>query len=84
MNGLPRCDCRMRSPRAPLLHFIDCIEQRLGQKAIRNVMPMQAGDVQATWADHRLLEALTGFRPATSVEEGVGRFVDWYREFYSR
>lgn len=67
-----------------LLHFIDCIEQRLGQKAIRNLMPMQTGDVQATWADHRLLEALTGFRPATPVEEGVGRFVDWYREFYSR
>ena len=43
---------------------------------------MQTGDVQATWADHRLLEALTGFRPATPVEEGVGRFVEWYREFY--
>ena len=67
-----------------LLDFIDCIERRLGRKAIRNLMPMQTGDVQATWADHRLLEALTGFRPATSVEEGVSRFVDWYREFYSR
>lgn len=67
-----------------LPYFIDCIEKRLGQKAIRNLMPMQTGDVPATWADHRLLEALTGFRPAISVEEGVARFVDWFREHYSR
>jgi UDP-glucuronate 4-epimerase len=67
-----------------LLAFIDCIEQSLGRKAIRNLMPMQTGDVQATWADHRLLEALTGFRPATSIEEGVGHFVEWFREYYSK
>jgi UDP-glucuronate 4-epimerase len=65
-----------------LLHFIECIEKELGQKAVRNLMPMQTGDVPATWADHRLLEALTGFRPATLVEYGVARFVEWFREYH--
>jgi len=67
-----------------LLHFIECIEKRLGRKAIRNLLPMQTGDVPATWADHRLLEALTGFRPATSVTNGVAHFVDWFKGYYSR
>jgi UDP-glucuronate 4-epimerase len=65
-----------------LLHFIECIERELGQKAIRNLMPMQTGDVPATWADHRLLEVLTGFRPATPVEDGVARFVEWFRGYH--
>lgn len=67
-----------------LLDFINCIERRLGRKAVRNLMPMQTGDIQATWADHRLLEALTGYRPATPVEEGVGHFVEWFRQYYSK
>lgn len=64
--------------------FIDCIEKHLGRKAVRNLLPMQTGDVPATWADHRLLEALTGFRPSTPIDVGVARFVDWFREFYRR
>ncbi|MFC7052632.1 NAD-dependent epimerase [Hansschlegelia quercus] len=64
-----------------LLPFIETIERCLGKPAIRNMLPMQPGDVPATWADHRLLEALTGYRPRTSVEEGVRAFVDWYVDY---
>jgi UDP-glucuronate 4-epimerase len=64
-----------------LLPFIDTIERCLGKAAIRNMLPMQPGDVPATWADHRLLEALTGYRPQTSVEDGVRAFVDWYVDY---
>jgi len=45
-------------------------------------MPMQAGDVPATWADASLLKELTGYSPKTSVKDGVKNFVDWYRNFY--
>ncbi|MDR2857169.1 MAG: SDR family NAD(P)-dependent oxidoreductase [Novosphingobium sp.] len=62
--------------------FIDAIEQELGRKAIRNYMPMQPGDVPATWADAGLLETLTGYRPRTDIREGVGRFVQWYRDYF--
>ena len=65
-----------------LLDFIDAIEQELGRKAIRNYMPMQAGDVPATWANAALLVALTGYRPQTDFREGVARFVRWYRDYY--
>ena len=61
-----------------LTDFIDALEDALGQKAQRNLMPMQTGDVPATWADADLLRELTGYAPRTSVREGVGRFVDWY------
>jgi UDP-glucuronate 4-epimerase len=67
-----------------LLDFIECIETRLGRKAIRNMLPMQTGDVPASLGDHRLLEALTGFRPATSIYQGVSQFVDWFESYYSR
>jgi UDP-glucuronate 4-epimerase len=70
--------------RVSLLHFIECIESRLGKTAIRNLMPMQTGDVPETWADHSLLESLTSYRPTTPVDEGVDRFVDWFRTYYSR
>ena len=63
-----------------LAAFIEVIERALGRKAIRNLLPMQKGDVPATFADHRLLEALTGFRPRTGVEAGVAAFVAWYRK----
>lgn len=66
-----------------LLDFIDAIEASLGIKAIRNYMPMQAGDVPATWADASLLERLTGYRPATDFRDGIANFVAWFRE-YSR
>ncbi|MCA0014311.1 NAD-dependent epimerase/dehydratase family protein [Mesorhizobium sp. B292B1B] len=63
-----------------LLPFIETIEKCLGKRAIRKMLPMQAGDMRATYADPRLLEALTGFRPCTSVEDGVTAFVRWYLE----
>lgn len=65
-----------------LLDFIDCLERAIGIGAIRNYLPMQAGDVVSTWADTEALEARTGFRPQVKVEQGVERFVEWYREFY--
>ncbi len=65
-----------------LTKFIDAIEAKLGKKAIRNLMPMQAGDVRDTFASADLLEKLTGYRPSTRIEEGVGKFVVWYREYF--
>lgn len=64
-----------------LLDFIDAIEASLGMKAIRNYMPMQTGDVPATWADASLLERLTGYRPATDFRDGIANFVAWFREY---
>lgn len=65
-----------------LSHFIEVIEKALGQRAEKNLMPMQPGDVPATFADIDDLEAAVGFRPSTSIEQGVERFVKWYREYY--
>ena len=62
--------------------FIAAIEAALGRPIERRLLPMQPGDVPATWADTSLLETLTGHRPATPVAEGVRRFVVWYRDFY--
>lgn len=72
------------SDKVRLLDFIDAIEAELGITAIRNYMPMQMGDVPATWADASLLERLTGFRPNTPVREGIARFVAWYRDYYGK
>lgn len=65
-----------------LSHFIEVIEQALGRKAEKNLLPMQPGDVPATYADIDSLEAAVGFRPSTSIEVGVGRFIEWYRRYY--
>jgi len=65
-----------------LLAFIEAIEASIGKPAIRNYLPMQPGDVPATFADTSLLGRLTGFQPATPVASGVDRFVTWYREYY--
>lgn len=65
-----------------LTDFIAAIEAATGLTAIRNLMPMQAGDVPATWADAELLRKLTGYRPRTDVRDGVRAFVDWYRSYY--
>jgi UDP-glucuronate 4-epimerase len=65
-----------------LLRYIDVLERCLGKKAERKMVGMQPGDVPATWADVSLLEEAVGYRPNTSVEEGVARFVDWYRDYY--
>ena len=63
--------------------FIDALEQALGKKAIRELLPMQPGDVPATWADTDALMEDTGYKPSTSVETGIGHFVAWYREYYN-
>jgi UDP-glucuronate 4-epimerase len=64
-----------------LLTFIEAIEKSIGKPAQRNYLPMQPGDVPATYAD-TTLERLTGFRPSTSVSRGVAEFVAWYRDYY--
>ena len=65
-----------------LLDYIRTIETCLGKKAQLQLLPIQPGDIAATMADVSRLERATGFRPVTAVEEGVKRFVDWYREYY--
>lgn len=65
-----------------LLDFIEALENALGRSAIKNMMPMQPGDVHATWAETEDLFAATGYRPQVAVQAGVNRFVDWYRAYY--
>lgn len=65
-----------------LLRFIEVLENCLGLKAIKNLLPMQPGDVPATCADVDDLARDVGFRPATPIETGVARFVEWYRSYY--
>ena len=62
-----------------LLRFVDTVEEAVGRPALRRMLPMQKGDVPRTYASADLLEALTGYKPSTSVETGVRAFVDWYR-----
>lgn len=69
------------SDKVRLLDFVDAIETCLGKTAIRNMMPMQKGDVPATWADATLLQSLTGYRPQTDFRDGIARFVQWYRDY---
>jgi UDP-glucuronate 4-epimerase len=64
-----------------LLDFVDAIERKLGKKAVRNYLDMQPGDMRRTFADASLLEKVTGYRPSTSLEEGVSHLVDWYRDY---
>jgi UDP-glucuronate 4-epimerase len=65
-----------------LLRFISVLEQALGREAIQDLQPMQSGDVVATAADTSALEAWVGFRPSTSIEQGVEAFARWYRDVY--
>ncbi len=67
----------------PLMHYIATLEKALGKTAIKNLLPMQPGDVPETYADIEDLIRDTGFAPKTPVEEGIARFVAWYREYYS-
>jgi UDP-glucuronate 4-epimerase len=67
-----------------LADFIAALEDALGRKAVRELVPLQPGDVPDTWADSARLERATGWRPATPVAEGVRRFVAWYRDFHGR
>lgn len=72
------------SEKVRLLDFVDVIEDVLGKKAIRNYMPMQMGDVPATWADAGLLQRLTGYKPQTNLRDGMVKFVAWYRDYYGK
>lgn len=65
-----------------LIDFIHALEDALGVKSIQNMMPMQPGDVPATWASIELLDSLTGYTPKTDITTGVAQFVDWYRTYY--
>ena len=62
--------------------FIATIEKMVGRKAVRRELPIQPGEMPATWASTALLEHLTGFKPATPLDEGVRNFVVWYRKYY--
>ncbi|MBK9685578.1 MAG: NAD-dependent epimerase [Betaproteobacteria bacterium] len=66
----------------PLLDYIGCVEQALGMKAEMNLLPLQDGDVPATYADVDALRDWVGFTPATDIRTGIGRFVGWYRGYY--
>jgi len=65
-----------------LLRYIEVLERCLGRKALKNLLPMQLGDLQDTWADVSALARDVGYRPSTELEVGVKRFVDWYLEYY--
>ncbi len=65
-----------------LMDFISALEKTTGVTATKQLMPMQPGDVPATWADTATLERDTGYKPGTPIEAGIAKFVDWYREYY--
>jgi UDP-glucuronate 4-epimerase len=65
-----------------LMDFIECLEKALGREAKKNFLPLQPGDVPKTFADVEALSDAVGFRPSTPIEEGIARFVDWYRSYY--
>ncbi|MBD8899624.1 NAD-dependent epimerase [Rhodanobacter sp. DHG33] len=67
-----------------LLRFIELLEQHLGRSVEKNLLPMQPGDVPDTWADVSALRRDVGYAPGTSIEEGVERFVTWYRGYFNR
>ncbi|MFN6935129.1 MAG: NAD-dependent epimerase/dehydratase family protein [Tsuneonella sp.] len=70
------------SDKVRLLDFVEAIEAECNVAAMRNYLPMQKGDVPATWANADLLARLTGYRPETDYREGVRLFVAWYRDYY--
>jgi len=65
-----------------LMHLIETLETVLGRKAEKNMLPMQPGDVQATYANIDALQRDVGFRPSTPIDVGVGKFVDWYKNYH--
>lgn len=65
-----------------LMAFVEAIEEALGKKAVKEFLPLQAGDVPATYADVNDLIADTGFKPATSITHGINEFINWYRNYY--
>jgi UDP-glucuronate 4-epimerase len=71
------------SKKIKLINFIEAIEDNLGIKAIRNFLPMQKGDVPATWADISLLSSLTNYSSQTNFKDGIDQFIKWYRKYYN-
>lgn len=65
-----------------LMEYIEAIETKLGKKAEKNLLPLQPGDVPSTYADTSSLEQDFGYRPSTTVQEGVSKFIDWYLSFF--
>ena len=65
-----------------LMHFIEAVEKAVGKEAIKEFLPMQPGDVYQTYADVDDLMQDFDFKPSTSIEDGLRKFVDWYREYY--
>jgi UDP-glucuronate 4-epimerase len=65
-----------------LMDFIEAIENKLGKKIKKNFMPLQAGDVPATYADVTDLVQDFAYKPSTSIQVGINKFVDWYLEFF--
>jgi UDP-glucuronate 4-epimerase len=65
-----------------LMHYIEVLEKALGKEAKKNMLPMQAGDVSATYADVDDLEKEVGFKPQTAIEEGIKNFIDWYKHYH--
>jgi UDP-glucuronate 4-epimerase len=65
-----------------LMRFIELLEQALGRTVAKNLLPMQPGDVEATWADVCALRQATGWQPRVGIEEGIERFIAWYRQYY--
>lgn len=72
------------SQKIRLMDFIEAIEAEIGKPAIRNYMDMQPGDVPATWADASLLQSLTGYKPQTEFQDGVAKFIVWFRQHYGK
>lgn len=64
--------------------YVETLEEALGKKAIRELLPMQAGDIPDTFADVSALQTATGYKPTTQVREGIAQFVTWYREYYEQ
>jgi UDP-glucuronate 4-epimerase len=65
-----------------LLDYIALLERALGRQAVKEMKPMQPGDVPATYADTRALQEAVGFAPSTPLAEGLARFADWFRGYY--
>lgn len=67
-----------------LMKFISILEEKIGKEAVKQFVPMQAGDVYSTYANINLLNRITGFKPQTLIEEGIEDFVNWYKYFYNK
>ena len=83
---MARVNCYSWAPAASIRNtrYIECIEKSLGKQAQKNLLPLQAGDVPDTFADVEDLVQDVGYKPATPVEEGVRRFIEWYLGYYGK